>query len=176
MKTLQTITRLSFIAIALFFVSCNKDDDSAVAAAVVAPNADSYITSKVDGSDFSSIVYGTSTAQCTKVGAGEDQLITILGGDLAANSITIALWDVNSTGEIAVNKDTNSFLNFTPGSGGVAYATSADCATATGTINITYIDDHKVEGVFTFTGVNTEDCAGGSKNVTEGSFRGTFQN
>lgn len=174
MKILS-ITKISFIALAMVFVSCNKDDDSVAAAVVNTPNNASYITAKVDGNDFSSIIFGTSTAQCTKIGTGAEQLITILGGDMSANSITIALWGVNSTGEIAVNRNTDSFLNYSPGTGGVAYATSAECDNAVGTINVTYIDGNKVEGTFSFTGVNTENCAGGSKTVTEGSFRGTYQ-
>lgn len=176
MKKVLSITKWSFIALALAFISCNKDDDSVAASVVNTPNNPSYITAKVDGGDFSSIIFGTSTAQCTRVGTGSEQLITILGADMQANSITIALWGVGSTGEIAINQNTNSFGNYSPGSGGVAYASSAECDNASGTINVTYIDATKVEGTFSFTGVNTDNCSGGSKSVTEGSFRGTFQN
>ena len=175
MKTLQTLTKLSFIAVSFFFLSCGGDDDNTYYPPVSnTPNNDSYITAKVDGADFSTILFGTSTANCNRIGTGDSQMITILGGDMSANSITVNLWNVTTTGTISLNRDTNSFLNYSPGSGGVAYATSADCATATGTINVTYIDNVKVEGTFSFTGINTEDCAGGSKTVTEGSFRGTF--
>lgn len=175
MNTFKSIAKLSFIAISLFFVSCGGDDDNTYYPPVGnTPNNASYITGKVDGADFSSIIFGTSTATCNVVGTGSERFITILGGDMSANSITVQLWNVNSTGTINVNRNTDSFLNYSPGSGGVAYATSADCDTATGTINITYIDDTKVEGTFSFTGVDTENCAGGTKTVTEGSFRGTF--
>lgn len=177
MKTLQTLTRLSFIALALFLsTSCSKDDENSPYTPVTGnPTNDSYILGKVDGTDFSSIIFGTSTAVCNKIGTGDGgQQITILGGDLAANSIAITLWNVTTTGTITVNRDTESFLNYSPGSGGVAYATSADCATGNGTINVTYIDNLKVEGTFSFTGVDTENCAGGTKTVTEGTFRGTY--
>lgn len=176
MKTLQTLTKLSFIAISLFFVSCGGDDDNTYVPPVSAPPAnDTYVTGKVNGNDFSSIIFGTSSAVCNKFGNGQGgEIITILGSDLAANSITISLWEVTTTGEFTVNRDTESFLNYSPGSGGLAYATSADCAIGNGTINVTYIDDVKVEGTFSFTGVDTENCAGGTKTVTEGAFRGTF--
>lgn len=170
---------MSFIALAMVLVSCNKDDgDDAVAPIPTPsnPNNSSYITGKVDGADFSTIIFGTSTATCNRVNPGAEQMITILGGDLAANSITITLWNVTTTGEYTVNSETNSFLNYSPGSGGVAYATSADCPNATGRINVTYIDNTKVEGTFSFTGVDTENCGGGTKTVTEGSFRGTYPN
>ncbi|MFT3793804.1 hypothetical protein [Flavobacterium sp.] len=177
MKTLQTLTKFSFIALALLMLSCNKDDDNnnnnVTPPVTNNPNSDSYVTGKVDGADFSSFIFGTSMAQCTKVGSGPDQLISILGGDMSANNITIALYGINATGTYSVNNTTNSFLNYTPGSGGVAYST-AECEGASGTITVTYIDNLKVEGTFSFTGIDTENCSGGSKTVTEGSFRGTF--
>lgn len=174
-KTLQSLAKFSFIAVSLFMVSCGGDDDNTYYPPVNnTPTNASYITGKVDGADFSSIIFGTSTANCNVIGTGDARMITILAGDLSANSITVNLVGVNSTGVINVNRNTESFLNYSPGSGGVAYATSAECDTATGTIDVTYIDDTKVEGTFSFTGVNTEDCAGGTKTITEGSFRGTF--
>jgi hypothetical protein len=172
---IQSLAKLSFIAVSLFFISCGGDDDNTYYPPVAnTPSNASYITGKVDGNNFSTIIFGTSTATCNRIGTGDMQMITILGGDMSANSITVNLVNVHSTGVINVNRNTESFLNFSPGSGGVAYATSAECDTATGTINITYIDDTKVEGTFSFTGVDTEDCAGGTKTVTEGAFRGTF--
>ena len=177
MKTLQSIAKLSFLALSVFFISCGGDDDNTYYPPVnQAPANDSYITGKVDGADFTTIIFGTSTAVCNKIGTGEGgQQIVIFGGDLSANSITVTLWNVTSTGTITVNRNTNSLLNYFPGSGGVAFATSAECDTANGTINVTYIDENKVEGTFSFTGVDTENCAGGTKTVTEGAFRGTFQ-
>jgi len=175
MKTLKTITRLSFIAIALFLVSCGDDDDDTYVPPTTAPTSASYVTGKVDGADFSTIIFGTSTAQCSKANPGPDQFITVFGGDLAANSITIGLSAVTTTGTYELNQNTNSFCNYSAGSGEIAYATSAECNTAHGTVVVTYMDNVKIEGTFSFTGVNTEDCAGGTKTVTEGSFRGTFQ-
>lgn len=177
MKTLQSITKWSFILLSLCALSCSSDDDDAVVVPTPVnnnPNGDSFITAKVNGNNFSTYIFGVTAATCNLVNPGDEQLITILGGDLAANNITINLWNVTTTGTITVNRNTNSLMNYTPGSGGVAYATSAECDNATGTINITYIDDLKVEGTFSFTGVNTDNCDGGSKTVTEGKFRGTF--
>lgn len=178
MKTLQTLTKLSFIALSLFFVSCGgSDDNTYYPPAATTPNNDTFVIGKVNGADFSSLIFGTSTAVCNKFGNGQGgEIITVLGSDLAANSITISLWEVTTTGVYTLNRNTESFLNYSPGSGSVAYATSADCDNATGTINVTYIDNVKVEGTFSFTGVDSENCAGGSKTVTEGSFRGTFPN
>jgi hypothetical protein len=93
---------------------------------------------------------------------------------LSANSITISLWEVTTTVEFTVNGSAESFLNYSPGLVGVAYASSAGCSTANGRINITYIDNIKVEGTFSFTGVDFENCAGRTKTITEGAFRGTL--
>ncbi len=176
-KTLKSITRLSFIAFSLCLLSCSKDDDDQpvlTPPVTTNPTNASYVTAKVDGNNFSSIIFGTSTAQCTRVSPGPEQLITILGGDMAANNITVTLYGISATGTYTVNNTTDSFLNYTPGSGGVAYATS-ECEGASGTITVTHIDNAKVEGTFSFTGIDTENCSGGSKTVTEGSFRGTYQ-
>ncbi len=169
------VAKMSVAAVCLFLTACSSDDDNnTYVPPTGAPTNDSYVTGKVDGADFSSIIFGTSAASCNRVSFGDGQMITILGSDLSANSITVQLWNVTTTGEIAVNRNTESLLNYSPGSGGVAFATSAECDNAVGSINVTYIDDRKVEGTFNFTGVNTEDCAGGTKTVTQGSFRGTF--
>lgn len=177
MKTMKSIAKLSLVVLSACLLSCSKDDDNAEAftpPVATNPNNASYVTAKVDGSDFSSIIFGTSTAQCTRVSPGPEQLITILGGDMSANNITVTLYGISATGTYNVNNTTNSFLNFTPGSGGVAYATS-ECEGASGTITVTHIDNVKVEGTFSFTGIDTENCSGGRKTITEGSFRGTYQ-
>lgn len=176
-KTLKSITRLSLIVLSLCMLSCSKDDDNETIPTppvTTNPTNASYVTAKVDGNNFSSIIFGTSTAQCTRVSPGPEQLITILGGDMAANNITVALYGISATGTYTVNNTTNSFLNYTPGSGGVAYST-AECEGASGTITVTHIDNIKVEGTFSFTGIDTDNCSGGSKTITEGSFRGTYQ-
>ena len=172
MKTLRRISQISLLSISLILVSCNKDDE-APAVATAGANADSYITTKVDGNDFSTLVYGVSTASCSKVNAGETQTITILGGDLSANSVTIVLHNIRTAGTYTVNPDTDSLLNYSPGSGAAAFSTGV-CDGSTGTINVTLIDDKKVEGTFTFTGKDTENCSS-SKTITEGAFRGTWQ-
>lgn len=166
---------MALVATVLFLTACSKDDDNNNVVVPTTPNNASYVTGKVDGADFSSIIFGQSTAQCTKVGVGDNTQITILGGDLAANSITVSLWNVTAVGTYTVNNTTESVLNYSPGSGGVAYSTG-ECAGATGTVTVTYIDNTKIEGTFSFVGKDTENCAGGQKTITDGSFRGTFQN
>lgn len=170
MKTVQTLGKSLFIAASFFIVaSCSKDD--APAATPVFPVNNSFVKGKVDGVAYNSIV-----TSCSKAGSGADALITILGGDLGANSITVVLSRITAPGTYTVNNTTDSLLNYSPGSGGVAYSTG-ECEAASGTITVTTIDDTHVEGTFSFTGKDTENCDSGvTKTVSEGSFKGTFQN
>jgi len=48
------------------------------------------------------------------------------------------------------------------------------CTNTTGTLTVTVSDATKIEGTFSFTGKEVkenDDCSGGTKNVTNGSFR-----
>jgi hypothetical protein len=48
------------------------------------------------------------------------------------------------------------------------------CTNTNGTLQVTHSDATKIEGTFSFTGKEVregEDCSGGTKNVTNGSFR-----
>jgi hypothetical protein len=51
---------------------------------------------------------------------------------------------------------------------------SLNCENTNGTLEITFMDDTKIEGTFSFVGKEVkedETCDGGTKNVTNGSFR-----
>jgi len=177
MKTLQTVGKSLLVASLIFLASCNKDDDAPAIYNPVAPANASYVTAKVDGADFSTLVFGTSTASCSRSGSGSNNQITILGADLSANSITIALFGVTATGTYTVNNTTDSVLNYSPGSGEIAYTTGI-CQAGTGTIIVTALDETHIEGTFSFTGKDGENCGdnGGIKTVTQGVFKGVFPN
>jgi hypothetical protein len=171
MKTFKTLGKTLCMAAALFILnSCSHDDDNAPAPYVPAANS-SYVKGTVEGTAFSSLV-----ASCSRTGSGADGFITILGGDTSANSLTVVLAGVTATGTYDVNNTTNSVLNYTPGSGGIAYSTG-ECSAASGTITVTAIDATHVEGTFSFVGKDTENCdTGATKTVSNGTFKGVFQN
>jgi len=172
MKTVKTIAQTFFIAASLLLLnSCNKDDDNPTPFPVVPANT-SFITAKVNGANFTTLLFGTSTASCSRSGTGTSAMITILGGDMSANSITIFLDGNVGVGTQTVNITTNSLLNYSPGSGDQAFSTGS-CVGATGTINITASDETHIEGTFSFTGKETDDCSL-SKTVTQGTFKGVF--
>ncbi len=158
----------AFVAVA---ASCSKNDDNnPVVPNPQPPTADTFVTAKVDGNGFSSFILGTSAAVCTKAG----DLIGINSADLVGNSMAIALYGITATGTYNVNRDTDTFLAWTPdGANAQTTYSTTGCDGATGTIVIDVIDAVHVEGSFVFTGIDVDNCTT-SHVITEGKFKGTF--
>ena len=169
MKTLKTSLKSIFVAASLILLaSCNKDDDAPTNYNPITPTS-SYVRGTVAGAAFSSLV-----ASCSVAGSGSDRVITILGGAGFGDSLTVILYGINAPGTYAVNNSTNSLLNYSPASGDVAYSTG-ECAAASGTITVTVMDATHVEGTFSFTGKDSDNCdTGATKTVTNGTFKGVF--
>ncbi len=174
MKTFNSISKLALVFFVAVITSCSKDDDNSSTPTPVTPSG-SYITAKVDGADFSSIIFGVSTATANRIGTGEDTLIMVLGGDLATNSISINLLGISAPGTYALNP---SLDGTTIGYVSSSAATSWDTGNcdASGTLTVTALDNTKIEGTFSFVGKNGENCAAAAKNITNGAFRGVFVN
>ena len=174
MKAFKSISKLVLIALTVVLSSCSKDSDSS-SSNPVTPSG-SYITATVDGASFSTTIAGVSTVNGSRSGTGEFTLIQVLGADLNSNSIAINLFGITTTGTYTLNADSDSVIAFTPPTGGAAYGTGG-CAGATGTINVTFLDNTKIEGTFSFTGKDVDNCATSAvKTVTNGSFRCVFAN
>lgn len=175
MKTITNFAKFGILSIALFLSSCSGDDDSTpVTETSNVPTTGSYITAKVDGSTFSSIIYGVTSATASRVGTGVGALITVLGANQNADSIAISLLGITATGTYEISPNTDSIMAFTPVSGGLSYSTG-ECAGTVGSVTITYIDNSKIEGTFSFKGKDSDTCeTSAMKTVTEGSFRGVF--
>ena len=167
MKTLKTIRKSIFVAASLLLLaSCNKDD----APASNPPSlTSSFVKGKIAGVSYASIVVSSSRS-----GTGVDAAITILGSDSSGNSITLALIGIAAPGTYTINNSTDSVLNYSPVTGGMAYATGY-CDNATGTVTISAYDQTHVTGTFSFVGKDAENCSA-SKTITEGSFNAIFQN
>lgn len=174
MKTFQSISKLVVVVFALALSSCSKDSDSS--SSNPATPSGSYITAKVNGANFSTTIAGVSTTSGSRSGSGDFTLIQVLGADMNGNSIAINLLGITTTGTYALNGDSDSVIAYTPPTGEAAYGTGG-CSGATGTINVTFIDNDKIEGTFSFTGKDVDNCAtSATKTVTNGSFRCVFAN
>ena len=167
MKTLKTIAKTFFIAgILVLLNSCSKD--STTNNVPVSPN-NSFVKGKVDGASYSSLV-----ASCSRLGSGTAAAITILGGDATGNSITLLMVGIAAPGTYTVNNVSDSVLNYSPASGGVAYSTG-ECSASSGTITVTAVDATHIQGTFSFVGKDTGNCdTGATKTITEGSFKGIY--
>jgi hypothetical protein len=174
MKTLKSISKLALVVFAVVLSSCSKDSDSS--SSNQATPSGSYINARVDGASFSTTIAGVSTASGSRSGMGDSTLIQVLGSDMSANSIAINLLGITATGTYTLNGDSDSVIAFTPATGGAAYGTGG-CSGATGTLNVTFIDNDKIEGTFSFTGKDVDNCAtSATKTVANGSFRCIFAN
>jgi len=173
MKTIQTFGKLFIAASIILLSSCSSDDNNNTPVTPIPVQANSsFVQGKIDGASFSSFIFGTSAASCSRSGTGADAIITILGADMTANSITVHLHGIAAVGSYTVNSSTDSLLNYSPGSGDFAYATGA-CDGASGTINVTVVDATHIEGTFSFVGKDAENCSA-TKTITEGTFKGVF--
>ena len=165
---------LSVIAFILLLTSCGSDDSAPVVEPAPAPApSGSYIKGKVNGVQFENLqIMGVSTAVATRSGTGDGTLIMLSGSDMETNTMVITTYGITTTGTYTVNsEDDGTVLAYIP-SNEVSYDTS-DCEGATGTLVITHLDDTKIEGTFSFTGKDDENC-GDSRVISEGSFRGVF--
>ncbi len=173
MKTFKTISKVALIALTVILYSCSKESSSS---STPSTPSGSYITATVDGASFSTTIAGISTASGSRSGSGDFTLIQVVGADLNSNSIAINLLGITTTGTYTLNADSDSVIAFTPPTGGAAYGTGG-CPGASGTMNVTFIDNTKIEGTFTFTGKDVDNCATSAvKTVTNGSFRCVFIN
>lgn len=172
MKKIFTSGIAIFSLIALTFVSCG-DDDAQGNNNNTLPDG-TYIMGKVDGTNFSSEVMGHSTAIATRQGTGGDTFISVQGSTMEANTMVIVMHGITATGTYTIDAEDESVLSYFSAANSVSYDTS-NCSGATGTLNITHLDESKVEGTFNFVGKDDENCSQ-SKTITEGSFRGIFAN
>ena len=163
MKIIKTLS----IALAFLALSCSKDNGGSNV-----PSSGSYINAKIDGSSFSTTISGVSTASASRSGVGASTLIFVSGSNLESKNINISLYGITTTGTYTLNPSSDSVMSAVVS--GVAYSTGG-CDGTTGTLKITKIDSSKIEGTFSFTGKDVDNCAtSATKTITSGSFRGVF--
>lgn len=177
MKNFKTMGLTAFAALSLMLTSCGSDDGGE-SAGPVGSTLDTYVSAKVDGVNFETFaIQGFSLGTASRDGS----FVTVTGISQESATateqkvITIALMDVTGPGTYTLNANTNA--------GVISYFETAtdkswdsgNCDAGTATIVVTTFNDTKIEGTFTFTGADGDNCSS-TKNVTNGEFRGTFMN
>lgn len=168
MKTIKKLSVVVALTMMTIFSSCSSSDSGGGA-----PATGSYITAKINGASFTTLISGVSAASASKSGTGADTLIMVLGSSLSTNSVNINLYGITATGTYTLNSSSDSVMAYVESATSKAYGTGI-CDGSTGSITVTYLDATKIEGTFTFTGKDGENCDAAAKNVTEGKFRGVF--
>ncbi|MBD3583370.1 DUF6252 family protein [Flavobacterium selenitireducens] len=162
MKKIKFIAKTTCIALAVSLAAACSSDDAGGSGG----GSGSFLTSKVDGANFKAAVMGQSTVVAVRNGT----FYQIGGSNAELQNMTIGLFNVTGEGTFEVGPDTDNVLSFFENN--ISYDTS-DCAGATGTVTVTKLDEEMIEGTFSFTGKQDENCAS-SKTVTTGKFRGIF--
>ena len=174
MKTFKTLSKLALTVFMVFMVSCSKDDPAPSTPTPLPIPSGSYINAVVDGVNFTTNIFGVSTASGTRSGSGDLTLIQEVGADLGGNGIAINLLGITTTGTYTLDGNSDSVIAYTTTSGTGAFGTGG-CPGATGTLIVTFLDNTKIEGTFSFIGKDVDNCAtSATKTVTNGSFRCVF--
>ncbi len=169
---MKTITKLSLIALLAFgsfnLASCSDDDNNSNNGGGNTPEGE-FVSAKVNGQDFS------SSTLFDAVAASHPNATTLMvqGSDNSGKAIQIMVLGLNGTGTYNLSNMQNGQMLYTVASPFASYSSAAGSG-AQGTLEITHIDDTKVEGTFSFTGKNPNDTSQ-SVTVTDGSFRANFQ-
>lgn len=176
MKTIKKIGLMAFTALALVLTSCSSDSDGGSSSV---PGTGTYVNAKVDGAAFTTLsVQGHTLGAAVKSGTGTSTYISVTGS--AAESLTatniktinLLLMGITTTGTYTINADSESIVSYVDSALEKSWDTS-NCSGTTATVIVTTLNDSKIEGTFSFTGADDDNCSS-KKVVTEGSFRGEF--
>lgn len=170
MKTIRTIGKVLFVAAIFSLGACSEDDNGGGGGGT--PGG-TFVKAKVNGTWHETYrIQGISAATGISTGTGDGRVIMIGGPvDAAANrSWSVNLLGINAPGTYTIGPDSNSTVAFIENM--ISYDNS-NCDGATGTVTITTITADKVEGTFSLTGKDDDNCTD-SRTIAEGSFRGEF--
>lgn len=172
MKTINKFVLILFTSISVLLSSCSKSDSGGSSI----PATGSYIQANVAGSDFQSsgdFISGTFTSTALNISGASTtgKSINIQLYPLSGATLTTGTYNINST---SADSGGLTFIDVNTSTFSVVTYSSVNCDNSVGTLEITYIDANKVEGTFSCTAKEVkedESCNGGTKNITNGSFR-----
>ncbi len=177
MKTCKQFGMVLLLSLAAFVTSCSSSDSSG-GGGFSGPATGTFVKAKVGGTSV------LAEGQFANGGYNSGNLV-IQGVSMDGKSVNIQIYALDGTLEVgtydlSANNSEDvvvgglSLIEVNTSTFSSATYSSNFCSSSTGSLQITFIDDTKIEGVFSFTGKevkDNDDCSGGSKTVTEGSFR-----
>ena len=178
MKTIKQIGLAVAIIFSLTLSSCGGSDDGGGGGGFSGPATGTFIKAKVAGSNFLSegqFAVGNYTSGAMVL-TGSSTTGKNIGIQLysTTGSLAVGTYSMNASQDSDVNVGSLTFTDVNVSTFSVTAYNSVNCENTNGTLEITFIDDTKIEGTFSFVGKEVkedETCDGGTKNVTNGSFR-----
>lgn len=181
MKTIKRFLGVSLLAgIVLTALSCGDSGDSG-SGGFSGPSTGKFVKAKIAGSNF------LAQGEYANGDAPAGNLV-LQGFSTTGKSLNIQLYcmdgsiDVGTYNAGATESDgytaSLSLIDVNTSTMSTVTYSSMFCNDAQGTIEITTSNAEKIEGTFSFIGKEVredDDCSGGTKNVTNGSFRLEFE-
>lgn len=181
MKTIKRFLGLSIIAgMATMVLSCGGSSDDG-GGGFSGPSTGTFVKAKTAGANF------LAEGQYANGGVSSGNLV-LQGISMTGKSINIQLYCNDGSIDVAsynANDSQNSdayvaslsYIEINTSTMTSITYSSLFCENANGSIEITTSNSDKIEGTFSFIGKEVrenDDCSGGTKNITNGSFRYEF--
>lgn len=178
MKTIKHFSFAIVLALTTILSSCSSSDGDGGGGGFDGPATGSFVKAKAAGSNF------LAEGSLASGGLNSGNLV-LQGTTMTGKSVQIQLYAIDGTLETGVynanatnNNDTHvaslTYIEVNTSTFTATAYNSLNCENATGTIEVTYAGADKIEGTFSFVGKEVkedESCNGGTKTVTNGSFR-----
>jgi hypothetical protein len=177
MKNLNKFGLILFLAVSSILSSCSSDDSDG-GSQFSGPSTGTFIKAKAAGSSFLSegqfATGGYSNGSLVLTGANSSGKSIGIQLYAVSGSLAVGSYNINASQDESIAVGNLQFTDVNLSTFAVTPYSSVNCENASGTLEITFIDATKIEGTFSFIGkevMENEACTGGTKNITNGSFR-----
>ncbi|WP_298120399.1 hypothetical protein [Flavobacterium sp.] len=179
MKKLNKFGFILFLAVTSILSSCSSDDSDGGSGGFSGPSTGTFVKAKIGSTNL------LAEGDYANGGYNSGNLVLQGFSTTTGKSVNIQLYAIDGSLEVGTyamdlsNNEDNyvgslSLIDVDINSMSTKTYNSSFCDDSNGTLEITFIDATKIEGTFSFKGkelLESEDCSGGTKNVTNGSFR-----
>jgi FlaG/FlaF family flagellin (archaellin) len=178
MKTIKQFGLVLSLTVIAMLSSCSSSSGDSNGGGFSGPATGSFVKATANGTNV--LAEGQFAT-----GGYESGNLVMQGMTMDGKSVNIQLYALDGTIDVgtynvsSTNTEDNYigsllYMEINTSTFTTASYSSQICDNASGTIQVTFVDATKIEGTFSFTGKElkeNEDCSGGTRNVTNGSFR-----